>query len=307
MSDIKLFRYGNEGVQELEGKAAQLEKHLQALVEANMSEVLGVRILASEYVTGNLHKGRIDSLGLDENGCPVIVEYKRHTNENVINQGLFYLDWLLDHRGEFELLVLKNLGQEAADNIEWGSTRLLCIAADYTRYDQHAVQQINRNIELIRYRLFGDDLLLLDLVNVVSSDSAAKQAMTSPDANKAKASWAAHADRMANASPELVELFQSMQEYALSLGDEVQSKTLKEYVAFRRLKNFVCATVLPKQDPHVKLWLRLNPDSVQLEGEFIKDVRGVGHWGTGDLQIVLRTLADLEQVKPLIQRSYEEN
>ena len=28
-----------------------------------------------------------------EYGCPVIVEYKRHNNENVINQGLFYLDW----------------------------------------------------------------------------------------------------------------------------------------------------------------------------------------------------------------------
>jgi hypothetical protein len=28
----------------------------------------------------------------------------------VINQGLFYLDWLLDHRGEFELLIMKSSG-----------------------------------------------------------------------------------------------------------------------------------------------------------------------------------------------------
>jgi RecB family endonuclease NucS len=47
--------------------------------------------------TGKTHRGRIDSLGLDENGCPVIIESKRKLNENVINQGLFYLDWLLDH------------------------------------------------------------------------------------------------------------------------------------------------------------------------------------------------------------------
>ena len=122
MSDIKLFHYDDTGVQELEGKAASLEKQLQALIEQQMPTFLGVRFLASEYVTGKNHKGRIDSLGLDENGCPVIIEYKRHTNENVINQGLFYLDWLLDHQGEFELLVMKQLGSEASESIEWSGT-----------------------------------------------------------------------------------------------------------------------------------------------------------------------------------------
>jgi RecB family endonuclease NucS len=58
---------------------------------------------ASEYITTN--KGRIDSLGLDENNCPVIIEYKRHANQNVINQGLFYLNWLLDHKGDLEVVV----------------------------------------------------------------------------------------------------------------------------------------------------------------------------------------------------------
>ena len=67
-------------------------------------------MLASEYSTGPKHGGRIDTLGIDENGNPVIIEYKRATNENVINQGLFYLDWLLDHRAEFKLLVMERLG-----------------------------------------------------------------------------------------------------------------------------------------------------------------------------------------------------
>ena len=80
------------------------------LIERNMEALFGVRFVASEHSTGKKHGGRIDSLGLDENGSPVIFEYKRSVNENVINQGLFYLDWLLDHRAEFELLVMKNLG-----------------------------------------------------------------------------------------------------------------------------------------------------------------------------------------------------
>jgi RecB family endonuclease NucS len=54
---------------------------------------------ATEYETGKAHRGRIDSLGLDENGSPVIFEYKRTSNEDVINQGLFYLDWLMNHKG----------------------------------------------------------------------------------------------------------------------------------------------------------------------------------------------------------------
>lgn len=102
MSDIQLFRLqGTSTVTELTSQAAPLEKTLQALIEGQMETFLGVRFLASEYATGKTHRGRIDSLGLDENGCPVIVEYKRHSTENVINQGLFYLDWLLDHQAEF--------------------------------------------------------------------------------------------------------------------------------------------------------------------------------------------------------------
>ena len=57
---------------------------------------------------------------MDENGCPVIIEYKRSSNENVINQGLFYLDWLLDHKAEFELLVTKQLGAEEAESMTNG-------------------------------------------------------------------------------------------------------------------------------------------------------------------------------------------
>lgn len=52
---------------------------------------------------------RFCRLGLDENNCPVILEYKRSVGENVINQGLFYLDWLMDHQAEFKLLVMDKL------------------------------------------------------------------------------------------------------------------------------------------------------------------------------------------------------
>lgn len=98
MSDIKLFRYSFTDAEELASSTAPLEKGLHTLMEKHLECFLGIRLVAGEYSTGKNHQGRIDTLGLDENGCPVILEYKRHVNENVINQGLYYLDWLLDHQ-----------------------------------------------------------------------------------------------------------------------------------------------------------------------------------------------------------------
>jgi hypothetical protein len=160
MSDIKLFRVSASKVDELTGTTDTIEKSVQIFFEKNLESLLGVRFLASEFITSN--GGRIDTLGLDENRCPVILEYKRALNENVINQGLFYLDWLMDHRKDFQWLVLEKLGKKDADAVDWSAPRLICIAGNFNRYDDHAVKQIQRNIELIRYRRFGSDLLIID-------------------------------------------------------------------------------------------------------------------------------------------------
>jgi len=179
MSDIKVFQINQKHIKELAGQSVAFEKSLQNLLENHLETFLGVRFLASEYSTGKTHGGRIDTLGIDENGCPVIIEYKRSTNETVINQGLFYLDWLMDHKAEFKLIVLENYEKELANAIEWSNPRLLCIAGDFTKYDEHAVQQINRNIELIRYKKYGDELLLLELVNATTA-----QPVSTPDKPK---------------------------------------------------------------------------------------------------------------------------
>src|SRR5437763_7810844 len=137
MSDIKLFKVSNGSAQELQGASIAVEKTLQTLIENHLEAFLGIRFLKTEHPTGKTHGGRIDTLGLDENGSPVIIEYKRALNENVINQGLFYLDWLLDHKAEFTLLAMKTLGAEVEEILDWSAPRLVCIAGDFTRYDEH--------------------------------------------------------------------------------------------------------------------------------------------------------------------------
>ena len=305
MSDIKLFNLKSIPPIELTGKSVALEKSLQNLIEAHLETFLGVKFLATEYSTGKVHGGRIDTLGIDENGCPVIIEYKRSTNENVINQGLFYLDWLMDHKGEFELLVLKRLGREASDDIEWGSPRLICIAGDFTKYDGHAVQQINRNIELVRYRKYGEDLLLFELVNVVSVESSDAESVPPPVGTTVSAgAKLTAADQVHAAPPELRDLFEAAKAYLLGMGDDVQLKPMKFYFAFKRLKNFACVEIR-SQAKTVRLHVKVNPDSITLEDGFTRDVREVGHYGTGDLEITLRSMDDFERAKPLLLKSYE--
>ncbi len=303
MSDIKLFRITDGKTVELDGGSFKLEKELQTMVEQHMEPFLGVRFLASEYSTGKTHRGRIDSLGLDENNTPVIVEYKRHSSENVINQGLFYLDWLLDHQAEFQMLVLDQLGSDAVDKVDWSAPRLLCIGADFTRYDEHAVQQIDRDIDLLRYRIYGNEFVVLELVNsVTSSDAPTGPGGTSKSSKVA--TYKTVSQYLEGSAQGLKDLYAEVRDHLLSLGEDVQEKVTLYYFAFKRIRNFACVEVHTRE---VKLLvhLKVDPDSLDLEADFTRDVRKIGHFGTGDLEVTLRSSQDLERAKPLILRSYE--
>ncbi len=301
MGDIKIFKLNGKNVQELESHSAVIEKTLQNLIEQNLDTFMGIRFLATEHSTGKTHGGRIDTLGIDENNCPVIIEYKRATNENVINQGLFYLDWLMDHKAEFELLVRDKYGKDSAKSIEWSSPRLLCIAGDFTKYDSHAVQQMNRNIELIRYSHYGKDLLLLDLVNSTS-------AQPSDDGTKkpGKIKYKTVSDLLNQADNDLINKYEKLKAFLLALGDDVQLKTMKFYLVFKRIKNFACVEVHP-QSKKLLVYIKVNPDSIDLKANkgFLRDVRKIGHFGTGDLEITVSTDGDFEKAKTLLIKSYE--
>ncbi|TDR32194.1 DUF5655 domain-containing protein [Hydromonas duriensis] len=313
MSDIRLFELNNKVASELQGEALDLEKPLQNLIEANLEPLLGVRFLSTEYSTGRVHGGRIDTLGLDENHCPVIIEYKRSVGENVINQGLFYLDWLMDHQAEFELLVLKLLGDKASTLIDWDAPRLICIAGDFTKFDAHAVQQIDRNVDLVRYRLFGQGLLLLEQVNAsvsgakaradksrVSSKKRDKNTSTTKLSSK-KSTDKSYVESVADASSDMCVLLSTVEDYIQSLGDDVVRKELKLYVAFKRLRNFASIVV---QKNRLLMYLNVNPDTLALPMN-ARDVRKFGHWGTGDLELSIGNHEDFEMSKSLILSAYE--
>lgn len=297
MAEIKLFSL-NEGVKECTSSEVVLEKELQTLIEQNMEIFFGVRFLRSEYTVTN---GRMDSIGIDENNSPVIFEYKRSQNENVINQGLIYLDWLLDHKADFKLLVIDELGREAADNIDWSVPCVICVAHDFTKYDMHAVNQMQRNIKLVSYRRYDNGMLLLEHLNTPT----VKPIMENRgDENGTKNSTQkTHLEKLAVISENMKNLYHSICGFIESLGDDIVSNQLKLYLAYKKVQNMVCIEIYNKQ---IILFLKLNPETVKLENGFTRDMRSIGHYGTGDLQITIKNVADFEKAKPLLERAYNE-
>ena len=194
---------------------------------------------------------------------------------------------------------MDKLGEDVSGEIDWTAPRLLCIAGGFTRYDEHAVQQMNRNIELIRYRRFGETLLMLELVTEISAESAPSIAGTT---DSSASNQKTISDTLAALDGSLQDLYQALRTHLMALGDDVQEKTLKFYVAFKRLRNFARVKVHPSKAA-VSVYLNVNPDTIALKKDFSRDYRKVDR--AGDLEVTIRNWEDLERAKPLLQMSYE--
>ena len=297
MAEIKLFKLGTK-VEELTSKSVTVEKELQSIIEKNMFDFFGVTFLDSEYKIDN---GRMDSIGIDENNCPVIFEYKRHSSENVINQGLFYLNWLLEHKANFKLLVLEKLGNKLANAIDWSMPRVICIASDFNKYDEEAIKQINRNVSLIRYKKYGNELVLFELLNAntVAPLETEKEITTKKQVDKT------FIEQYSNAPVKFKSIFDELKEFTLSLGDDVTENILKLYTAFKKIKNFATMEIYQS---NIRLNLKLDPEQFKSQlSENLRDIRNIGHWGCGDIQLIIKENDDLTLAKDLIKKAYDEN
>ncbi|GGO35510.1 hypothetical protein GCM10012286_06290 [Streptomyces lasiicapitis] len=174
----------------------------------------------------------------------MIVEYKRGTDAGVINQGLYYMAWLTNHKDAFRNLVRYRLGGMAASQILWSAPRRICVADDFTRYDAHAVREHRRSIDPVRYRYLGGDHFGLETVASATGHSAQAK----------RVRRAAGAPPIRNQGSATAELAQAVEEALLGLGDGVTPVQRKQCTAFQRLRNF--ARVCPPQQTKILVYLR---------------------------------------------------
>ncbi len=85
------------------------------------------------------------------------------------------------------------------------------------------------------------------------------------------------------ASPNTVRgLYETLAERLRGLGKDVTVHPQKHYMAFRRNRNFACVEVFNRKKL-VRAYLNVDPDEVDLTRSGVRDVRQIGHFGTGDL------------------------
>ena len=283
------------------------EKRLQNLVEVSLQPVFNCRLVASEFSTGSRHGGRTDSLALSEDNNPVIIEYKKVESSELINQSLFYLSWIHDHRGDFHLAAQKALGNDI--EVDWSDIRVICIAPNYRKFDLHAVGAMGAKIELWTYRLFENDTVYFEEVFrksiSVSSDDGKDPKMIGAGKKSAETRQTGsytYEEHIKDKPPGTVELAEAVREFVLSLDPAMEESPKKFYVAYKISQNILCMEVQRKK---LLLYVKLDPTVVDPFPAFARDVRKIGHYGTGDLELSIPDSGAFETCKPLIELAYQ--
>mgnify|MGYP000090040978 FL=1 len=287
-----------------------LEKDLQTLIENNLITVFNCRFIASEFSTGAIHAGRIDTLALSEDNNPVIIEYKKVESSELITQSLFYLHWIQDHKGDFEIAAQKVLGNNI--EIDWSDIRVICIAPNYKKYDLHAVQVMGANIELWRYQLFSNQSLYLEEVfHNTTSNTPVTHNQTAKNPVMVAAGKKAAITRnigqytieshLQNKSKEVIELMEALQDMIMGFDDSIEEIPKKYYIAYKSTQNILTVEVRLR---NLKIYLKLKPEDIPVNTPNYRDVSNIGHHGIGDVEFTITNLNELIDTKPFIELAY---
>ena len=141
------------------------ESDLENFFENNLETLLGVRFLDRQYPT-SANEGFIDTLGIDDDNSPVIIEYKWDKDDRVLTQGQFYYAWLKRNKKVFETLVENKLGKNI--KVNWDQPRLILVAQSFSKYIKGATEEIEY-VDLVTYACYEPDILHLDGLEISSN------------------------------------------------------------------------------------------------------------------------------------------
>lgn len=244
MSDVRLFNTkDSEGFSKL--KLTKI--NMQKTVEKNLSELLGLTLVSSNYQVQSHPNESIDTIAIDENYQLVIIEYRQGKFGQTINKGLFHIDYIKNNLSEFKILITDKLGQEVSKNIVY-HPRLISIGDDFNRYDEYAISQLPLEIDLIKIQAFTKGMIVLE------------KAFQGLKQNH-------HFDYNFKNEKQKI-LYNYISQFVLSLGDEVTETSFNGFASFRRIKNFMY--VIFEDDIVISLKLRgqYRTYAVKTEGDF---------------------------------------
>lgn len=264
------------------------EPALRDFFATNLEDLLGIRFIAKEYP---IQDGQIDTLGLDENNAPVIIEYKWKENEEVLAQGLFYYSWLKKNKKHFELLVENKLGRSI--KVNWEQPRVILVAQGFGRYIRGAVEQ-EKHIELLSYRYYKPDILHLESVYTPTK-------LKSPRKNTSREEGVGYnLDYHLNKTSEpMRKQFQILRERILQLPEVKEKENQKSGISYRTTKSFVRFEFRPT-------WIQVLLRDPKYKGDtqnIVKDITS-NEWGYKGM-VKFTPEIDLDYLFELVKQSHE--
>ena len=144
---MKLYQTVKNGLSILKENPFRLEREIQNIFEEHLSEIMGLQLVKSEF---SIKNKRIDTLAFDkQTQAFIIIEYKRDKNYSVVDQGLTYLNIMLQNRAEFILTYNETLNETLhSKDVDWTQSRVAFVSPSFTENQISASDFKDLGIEL---------------------------------------------------------------------------------------------------------------------------------------------------------------
>lgn len=287
---------------EINEKSFKLEKEIQKLFEANLSLIMGLELVKSEFTIKNK---RIDTLAFDkQSGAFIIIEYKRDKNISVIDQGFSYLGLMLENKADFIVEYNESLKQNLKrENVDWSQTRVIFVSTSFTENQIQATNFKDLAIELWEVRQFDNGIVTIHPIKKSNSAESIKPITQNKEVLKTvteEIKVYTERDHTQRVSEEVQELYEKFKSAILNLADNIEVQPKKDYIAFKKGRNITDITILKRG---LKLWINLKKGLLDDPKGITEDVSMKGHWGNGDYQIQAENDNDLEYIMSLIKQA----
>ncbi|MCC7559762.1 MAG: hypothetical protein KO318_04950 [Methanobacterium sp.] len=301
-----LFSIKGDSLKKVHRVDFKLEKDIQKITEKNIGAIFGLDFIKSEFKLNDL---RMDTLAFDkETRSFVILEYKKSSNFTVIDQGYAYLALLLNNKADF-ILEYNELKDDSLgkNDVDWSQSRVIFVSPQFTKYQRQAIEFKDLPIELWEVTKYKNDTILFNQLKALkSSESITKVSSKSDIVQKVSDEVKVYTedDHLKTTLDDVKELYDELKERIYNLGDTVEIKPTKIYIAFKSNTNFADLWIQKNQ---IKIWLNLRIGTLDDPKDITRDVSNVGHYGNGDYEISVKPGDDLDYLMSLIRQSYEIN
>ncbi|HRH48248.1 MAG TPA: DUF5655 domain-containing protein [Panacibacter sp.] len=293
-------------LKEVKEKPFKLEKDIQKVFEANLSAIMGLELVKSEFTIKNK---RIDTLAYDTQACAfIIIEYKRDKNISVVDQGFTYLSLMLENKADFIVEYNESLKRNLKrEDVDWSQTRVAFVSTNFTDNQVQATNFKDIAIELWEVKQFENDTIIINPIKKSNAAESIKPLTQNKEALKKvteEIKVYTEEEHLSKSSEAIAELYEKFRQGILQLADEIEIKPKKMEIGFRRdSKVFTDICILKNS---LKIWINLKKGKLDDPKHLAEDVSEKGHWGNGDYQIQVDTDKDLEYIMSLIKQSIKQ-